>query len=99
MSGVLVIGRSMSQSPWARWTSEWQTPQALTAIRTSPGPGSGVGTSVNSIGPPISRSSAAFMLCSIASVVSLSPYYLVLWAWLGTLDHVLGCNRSAHAQL
>src|SRR6185369_6193499 len=33
-------------------TSLWQTPQAWTLIRTDPGPGSGIGRSTSSRGPP-----------------------------------------------
>src|SRR5262249_14729639 len=33
-------------------TSLWQTPQAWTLIRTDPGPGSGIGRSTRSRGPP-----------------------------------------------
>src|SRR5262249_9785948 len=33
-------------------TSLWQTPQAWTLIRTAPGPGSGIGRSTSSRGPP-----------------------------------------------
>src|SRR5262249_34937088 len=45
VSGNFVIGLSISHSPIARCRSEWQTPQAATLIRTSPGPGVGVGVS------------------------------------------------------
>ena len=46
-----------------KYSSEWQTPAAVTLIRTSPGPGSGVGTSRISGGLPIAVYCRAFMPC------------------------------------
>src|SRR4051794_7640203 len=40
------------QRPSLVKTSLWQTPQAWTLIRTDPGPGSGIGRSTSSRGPP-----------------------------------------------
>ena len=48
-----------------KYSSEWQTPAAVTRIRTSPGPGSGVGISRISGGIPIA------VYCRALTAVSL----------------------------
>src|SRR5690348_15987972 len=68
-------------------TSLWQTPQAWTLIRTDPGPGSGIGRSTSSRGPPgretwATRIVATGMLlsvcCGVTVGVAVSPESLFL---------------------
>src|SRR4051794_15007103 len=68
-------------------TSLWQTPQAWTLIRTDPGPGSGIGRSTSSRGPPgretwATRIVAMRMLlsvcCGVTVGVAVSPESLFL---------------------
>src|ERR1700730_5058367 len=49
------------QSPWAAWMSVWHSPAVSTLTRTSPGPGSGLGTSSRLSGLVKSWTTAAFM--------------------------------------
>src|SRR4029453_14902535 len=51
------------QSPWAAWMSVWHRPAVSTLTRTSPGPGSGFGTSSRLRGLVKSWTTAAFMDC------------------------------------
>src|SRR5262249_33290147 len=68
-------------------TSLWQTPQAWTLIRTDPGPGSGIGRSTSSRGPPgretwATRIVAMRMLlsvsCGVTVGVTVSPGLLLV---------------------
>src|SRR3954469_17694244 len=52
-------------------TSLWQTPQAWTLIRTDPGPGSGIGRSTSSRGPP-GRETWAARIVAIRMLLSVS---------------------------
>ena len=49
------------QSPWAAWMSVWHRPEVSTLTRTSPGPGTGFGTSSTLSGLVKSWTTAAFM--------------------------------------
>src|SRR6478735_6229245 len=55
------------QSPSAACRSVWHTPQAAICTSTSPGPGRGTGTSSITSGWPNARTTAAFMVLSIAT--------------------------------
>src|SRR5262249_46528717 len=52
-------------------TSLWQTPQAWTLIRTDPGPGSGIGRSTSSRGPP-GRETWATRIVALRVCISVS---------------------------
>ncbi len=69
-----------------KYSSEWQTPAAVTLIRTSPGPGRGTGTSRISGGPPIAVYCSARM-----------PSPSVLRGLRGTIR--VGVSRTHHPLL
>src|SRR5690349_7874721 len=69
--GMKGSGGLPGHSPFAAWRSVWQTPVATTLMRTSPGPGVGIGTSSMVNGRPKACTRAAL----IVPVMHASPFF------------------------
>src|SRR5579864_1864531 len=88
-------------------TSLWQTPQAWTLIRTDPGPGSGIGRSTSSRGPPARETCTARIValrmfisvsCGVTVGVTVSPGLLFVRLGNGHLPAVRPRRRVTRAR-
>src|SRR3954453_22600767 len=88
-------------------TSLWQTPQAWTLIRTDPGPGSGIGRSTSSRGPPGRETWATRIVamrmflsvyCGVTVGVTVSPGLLFVRLGNGHLPGVRPRRRVTRAR-